>query len=233
LVIALILSLAVHGFLVMGHWEESLFPPLNRGTEKKQITLRLRSLPPTPPAEIQPEAKITEPPKIEKMIQEAVIQPKQKIEPRGLKKEPVPPPPIEKGVQVEKPKEIQEKTIQEVNEIPTEIIEESKATEIIRQEISETPSIPIIQRPKPLSRKDWKTPYPPRAKKRGLQGTVELNVLINTAGNVADIRIITSSGHNILDKAAIKSVLRKKFIPGKRAMVPVEMWDQVAIKFEL
>lgn len=50
--------------------------------------------------------------------------------------------------------------------------------------------------------------YPRIAQKRNWQGTVTLNLRINKTGEIKNISIITSSGHNILDDAALE-VLNK------------------------
>jgi protein TonB len=75
--------------------------------------------------------------------------------------------------------------------------------------------------------------YPRLAKMRGYQGTVVLEVLVDQIGRVDDIRILRSSGHHILDRAATASVKEWQFVPGKRGGEKVEMWVRVPIRFEL
>ena len=48
--------------------------------------------------------------------------------------------------------------------------------------------------------------YPRLARKRGWQGTVEIGLNITTNGELSNIRVIQSSGHRVLDRAAIKSL---------------------------
>ena len=50
--------------------------------------------------------------------------------------------------------------------------------------------------------------YPLFAKKRGLEGTALTDFTVNAKGYPEDIRIIDSSGHNILDKAAKESLIK-------------------------
>ena len=45
--------------------------------------------------------------------------------------------------------------------------------------------------------------YPTRAVRRGLQGRVELDVTLLESGELVDIAVARSSGHKILDKAAV------------------------------
>lgn len=75
--------------------------------------------------------------------------------------------------------------------------------------------------------------YPKRARRRGYQGTVILEVLVDRTGRVDDLRVLTSSGHQILDKAARQSVKTWLFQPGMVGDKRVEMWVRVPVQFEL
>ena len=48
--------------------------------------------------------------------------------------------------------------------------------------------------------------YPDEARRKKLQGALVLTVAINIQGNIRDIQVITSSGHRVLDDAAIRIV---------------------------
>jgi protein TonB len=71
------------------------------------------------------------------------------------------------------------------------------------------------------------------ARKRGYTGHVVLEVLVDQDGSVADLSLFSSSGHAILDNAAISSVKTWIFEPGMRGEEKVEMWVRVPIRFEL
>lgn len=75
--------------------------------------------------------------------------------------------------------------------------------------------------------------YPRAARKRNYQGTVMLDVLVTANGSVAQVRIAQSSGYKILDRSAAKSVKGWRFSPALRAGLPIEMWVQVPVRFEL
>jgi len=55
--------------------------------------------------------------------------------------------------------------------------------------------------------------YPPWAKKQGFEGTVHLKFTILSTGLAKDIKIIKSSGFNILDKEAISTIKRAQPFP--------------------
>jgi len=75
--------------------------------------------------------------------------------------------------------------------------------------------------------------YPRLARKRGYQGTVVLNVLVNQNGRVGDLRLFTSSGYSILDRKAIESVKVWLFEPGMKGDKKLDMWVRVPVRFQL
>lgn len=75
--------------------------------------------------------------------------------------------------------------------------------------------------------------YPPIARRRGYQGKVILEVLVSRKGEVKELMLSKSSGHPILDKAAMKSVKHWVFEPGERDGKPAEMWVKVPVRFQL
>jgi protein TonB len=75
--------------------------------------------------------------------------------------------------------------------------------------------------------------YPMQARRRGLQGTVMLRVLVDAGGSAADVRLAVSSGHSILDQAAMNSVRGWQFTPGMSGGRPRQMWVEVPVRFVL
>lgn len=65
--------------------------------------------------------------------------------------------------------------------------------------------------------------YPPLARKRGIEGTAITEFTINGRGSPENIRIVRSSGSDILDNAARKTVLRASPFPqvGGSVEVPI------------
>jgi protein TonB len=82
-----------------------------------------------------------------------------------------------------------------------------------------------LQNPKP--------DYPALSVRRGEQGQVVLNVLIGVEGKAQKAEIAKSSGFERLDAAALTTVLRWRYVPGKRGGVPEEMWFKVPLAFVL
>lgn len=82
-----------------------------------------------------------------------------------------------------------------------------------------------LQNPKPA--------YPPISRRLGEQGKVIVRVLIGADGQAKKTEIRQSSGFDRLDQAAVTTVMRWRYVPGKRGGVAEEMWFNVPINFVL
>ncbi|MBU0681527.1 MAG: energy transducer TonB [Proteobacteria bacterium] len=91
----------------------------------------------------------------------------------------------------------------------------------------------VIQQATPLYRLNPPPAYPRQARRRGLEGVVMLEAHIAISGRVTELRLFTSSGHTILDRAALKAVRRWRFIPGTVGHKRQEMWVKVPVRFQL
>jgi protein TonB len=91
----------------------------------------------------------------------------------------------------------------------------------------------VVTQAAPLYRQNPPPDYPPLARRRGQEGTVQLEVLVNSRGGVNDIRLAKSSGHELLDRAAVRAVQTWLFQPGKRGEQTIDMWVRVPIRFAL
>lgn len=76
-------------------------------------------------------------------------------------------------------------------------------------------------------------PYPPLSKRLGEQGRVVVRVHISTDGIATRAEVQKSSGFPRLDETAVQTVLRWRYVPGKRAGVPEAMWYSVPVTFVL
>ncbi len=75
--------------------------------------------------------------------------------------------------------------------------------------------------------------YPAVAIRRGYEGSVLLNVHVLPNGEPKEVTISKSSGHKVLDNAALKAVKRWKFVPAQRGFKAVSSWVKVPIEFRL
>ncbi len=82
-----------------------------------------------------------------------------------------------------------------------------------------------LQNPKPS--------YPSLSKRLGEQGKVVIRVLIGVDGVAQKAEIRQSSGFDRLDQAALTTVQRWRYVPGKRNGVAEAMWFNVPVNFVL
>lgn len=75
--------------------------------------------------------------------------------------------------------------------------------------------------------------YPAQAKRMGWEGRVVLRVEVLANGSAGAVSIAKSSGHEILDEAALEAVRRWKFVPAKRDGTAVNSSVNVPINFNL
>lgn len=75
--------------------------------------------------------------------------------------------------------------------------------------------------------------YPPAAQRRGLEGQVVLKVHVLASGQPDSVTVARSSGHAILDDAAIKAVVQWAFAPARRGQAAIDGWVQVPLTFKI
>jgi protein TonB len=76
------------------------------------------------------------------------------------------------------------------------------------------PSLRGLAKPSILSKVN--PAYPPAAKQENLEGTVDLRIQILTSGRPSEVSVARSSGHRILDEAAVAAVEQWQFVPAKK-----------------
>ena len=75
--------------------------------------------------------------------------------------------------------------------------------------------------------------YPQAAQEEGWEGRVILRVHVDASGRPVDVELHASSGHDLLDKAALAAVRHWTFVPAKRGTVAVDGWVDVPLDFHL
>ncbi len=196
---------------------------------------------PPPPMPITPTEKQVEQP--QPLTPQPPTTPKPKPKPRKVKKKkkaavkppkPAPPP---------APEVPQEKPVADLQPKPSENL-----TTVIQPQKDDLPSIPqktinrtpivnkapsILRKAYPKNEGNPPPNYPTLARRRGWEGTVQLLVMVLEDGRVGDISVAKSSGHALLDEAALKAVARYQFVPGLQGNKTVSMRVQVPVHFRL
>ena len=75
--------------------------------------------------------------------------------------------------------------------------------------------------------------YPPVARRMGQAGTARLAVEVTETGRVARVVVQSSSGFELLDRAALAAVSQWYFVPARRQGQPVAAAVVVPIRFQL
>ncbi|AHF04446.1 energry transducer TonB [Marichromatium purpuratum 984] len=102
----------------------------------------------------------------------------------------------------------------------------SKRTESRTEQTGvDRPARPIAGNPPPR--------YPRRARRQGVEGRVLIRVVVGADGRVGATTLIESSGHRLLDDAALRAVARWRFAPAWQAGRAVAAQLTVPVIFRL
>lgn len=116
-----------------------------------------------------------------------------------------------------------------------EVVEPEPQPEPVEPEpevVEEAPA-EILQVDQPSYLRNPAPPYPHQARRQGWEGTVVLRVNVQSDGVPASVIIVQSSGHAVLDDAALRTLRRWKFSSAKLAGQPVSATVDIPISFKL
>jgi len=75
--------------------------------------------------------------------------------------------------------------------------------------------------------------YPASARRRGLTGTVHLEIALESTGRVTDVLVVRSSSHSVLDAAALDAARRLAHVPFPADVRPRALRVRLPVVFEL
>lgn len=75
--------------------------------------------------------------------------------------------------------------------------------------------------------------YPPRARREGLEGRVILQVAVGADGTASAVSVRQTSGHAVLDRAAVTAVEQWRFRPASQGGRAVTGSTDVTVRFVL
>jgi protein TonB len=75
--------------------------------------------------------------------------------------------------------------------------------------------------------------YPPVARRRGVTGTVQLEIAVAVDGGIADVSVIGSSSHGMLDRAAVAAARSVRRVPFPPDVQPRPLLVRLPVVFEL
>jgi protein TonB len=213
--LALTASIAVHAAVLT--WGTPQFTPQPVPIQETIIEARLDAAQSEPAVEEKPQ------PEPRKMQPPARSRPQpQRISPQiTARDEPAPERAAAQPFTAQNPVET------EAPRTPAPAVEAPAQVAVVPQPRAREPDyvVSYLQEPKPE--------YPAQARRMGIEGRVVLHVEILQSGGVGRIEIRQSSGHDMLDQAAIKAVTRARFAPARISGAPITAWADVPIRFKL
>lgn len=75
--------------------------------------------------------------------------------------------------------------------------------------------------------------YPLVAREQGWEGTVRLRIVVDPEGHPRNVTIRQSSGHDVLDQAAVQAVQQWRFTPARDGNIPIQSIVEIPINFDL
>lgn len=219
-------------------------PP--RSPESELTIIEARLIVETPPAASAPAAVAPEPPKVEakppppipklekpipKKIVKPILEPKPAAKPKPILK-PVARPSLRARQELPEEAESRPSPVHEpAYEAPSAPVEAPRA-------VHRTPPVQAV----PAESTEYhpghvsgfgRNNYPRAAKERGWEGTVTLKVHIRSDGDIGEVIVVGSSGHDMLDEAAVDMVKEAHASPARRGDKPVDSWVVVPYRFHL
>jgi protein TonB len=186
-------------------------------TAKAEPVIIAKQEPETKPAKPQPPAIVTKP-----------------------KPKPITPTPTPKPKPALKPNPLPIPTLPDVARVTPPVA--STTEKAVRLEPTptkaETTTPPAVT--ESLVKADYKSPslnnppthYPRIAQTRQWEGTVILEIRVLANGEAGEVKIVQSSGHEILDESAVEQVKAWRFIPAHKGDKSVDDWVRVPITFK-
>ncbi|KJG15953.1 energy transducer TonB [Photobacterium angustum] len=255
-------SILFHSLIVSAMPEKKIITvPLEKSTSVAVNLVSLPNIKPEPivePAKAQPPAIVTPQPvakttptpkttmkklvkksQPEKKTVKAPVQPKKKAPKETVKK------PVTKHIQ----KKVEKKTV------PKNVVKTERKTEKFELKPTDS-SKPMSSQlalnkpakakkttvgansPQLVSKPTFATKpsavkYPRLAKRRGIEGTVLVEVLIAKDGHQVKQKLIKSSGANVLDNAALKAIKKWRFSPHIVDGIAIAHRVQIPVRFKL
>lgn len=218
LAVAAVAALAalLHGVLFLWYLNRPTPPPVTEAVALPMIDIALaapksdapaETPPPPKPVSKPPEKKQPKPkkPKVKSEIKKPAVKPDKRPQESPRQTAAPPMPPVQPAPAVRSGDSPQRSAI-----------------------VSDTPAYAdanYLHNPKPV--------YPRIARQRHWKGRVVLRVLVSAGGRCSELSVYRSSGHDILDEAAMEAVREWQFVPGKHGDTPVASAVHVPIEFTL
>ncbi len=140
------------------------------------------------------------------------------------------PPPVERPkVAVEAESEVAEEAVETI--ATTEFTEDLIRTMPTGPEIEIVPFYKVEIKPQPIIIPE--PVYPELARRAGIEGKTVVQALVDIDGSIFEVKVLKSSGNQMLDQAALVAAKKAKFTPAKQRDKAVRVWVSIPIQFVL
>jgi protein TonB len=140
-----------------------------------------------------------------------------------------PPPEERPKVAVEAPDEFTQQAVETIGK--TDFREDPLRLDPVGPDIEIVPYYKLEVKPKPVYSKVPE--YPIICRQAGIEGTTVVKMLIDIDGRVINVKILKSSGNQMLDQAAIAAARASTFTPAKQRDKLVRVWVARPMNFQL
>lgn len=207
----------LHGLLFLWYVNRPEPLPFTEARPLPTIDMVL-SVPPSPAAAVQP--NVPPPPSPPKETKKPDPKPVKKTQPKPMRKEPA-----VKRAEPQKQEQAQTDTAPPAPAAPSAPSQDRAAAARSDSYTPASSNADYLHNPKPV--------YPGVARRRHWEGLVVLRVYVAADGHCGEVQVQRSSGHDVLDEAALDAVKKWRFVPAKRGDVAQASWATVPIEFRL
>lgn len=139
------------------------------------------------------------------------------------------PPPIERPqVAIEAADEVTE-AVETI--AATEFVENVIRTNPIHPEVEIVPYYKVEVKPQPVTIP--RPEYPELVRKAGIEGTAVVKALVDVDGSIVEVKILKSSGNQMLDQEALDVARGAQFTPARQRDKNVRVWVSIPVRFKL
>jgi len=117
--------------------------------------------------------------------------------------------------------------------VDIERVPSARQADLGQDEANSLKSLGAVTQAKPLNKTNAAPEYPRVARERGWEGLVRLDVFVDTEGSADRVSVLESSGHRVLDDAALKAVKDWQFMPARSGEIKFASKIIVPVQFSL
>ncbi len=225
------ISLAIHTALIWSVPEKKAFA-MPTGSTSSQVNIQFVTPSVPPPQSVQTKKNEVTKPKEQQKQQSTVEKTVQKQVQKKKSTKPKPKKKMVKKPKTSKPIETKKNVIKEKAETKPTTKTAKKTDKPVASKSGATEKPQLVQKPSFLKRPDAPR-YPRIAQRKGIEGTALYEIWLNENGKQIKQELITSSGAQVLDEAALNAIRDWQFSPQVINGQAIAHRVQIPVRFSL